>query len=168
MRKKQAAHVLHHGLGTGRRSVATTQHASRRARGTLQVMQKQNAYVLHIDVLRSLTLRVGALKGVWLPAGHYVYVGSARRSIATRIARHVRLAVQKTGNLHWHIDYLLTHSLIQLAGATVLAGDSECRISLQIASRKGVTAPISHFGSTDCRSGCKAHLYRLQARLASL
>jgi len=127
-------------------------------------MQKQNAYVLHIDARRSLTLRVGALKGVWLPAGHYVYVGSARRGIATRIARHVRLAVQKTGNLHWHIDYLLTNPQIQLAGATVLVGCSECRISLQIASRKGVTAPIPHFGSTDCRSGCKAHLYRLQAR----
>ena len=131
-------------------------------------MRKQNAYVLHIDVQRPLTLRAGALQGACLPAGRYVYVGSARTAMAARIARHVRLATQKTGKLRWHIDYLLTHPQTQLTGATVLADSNECRISLQIASRKGVTAPISHFGSTDCRSGCKAHLYRLQARLASL
>jgi Uri superfamily endonuclease len=26
---------------------------------------------------------------------------------------------------------------------------------------KGVTAPVPGFGSSDCRAGCKAHLYRL-------
>jgi len=126
-------------------------------------MQKEGAYVLHLDVRQSLTLWVGALNCIFLPAGHYVYVGSARRGIDSRIARHKRLAGQKKGTHHWHIDYLLTHPQIQLTGETALSGRSECDVSRQIASRTGVSAPVPDFGSSDCRSGCKAHLYRLGA-----
>jgi Uri superfamily endonuclease len=127
-----------------------------------QDLQQQGAYVLYLDVQRPLTLWAGAvLKAIFLPAGHYVYVGSARRGIAGRIARHRRLAEQKAGNLHWHIDYLLAHPRIQLTGDAALGGCLECDVSRQIAARRGVSAPIPNFGSTDCRSGCKAHLYRL-------
>ncbi len=126
-------------------------------------MQQQGAYVLHLDVRRSLILRVRTGNEVFLPAGRYAYVGSARRGIDQRIARHKRLAGQKIGKLHWHIDYLLTHPYIRLIGATAFAGSNECEISRQIASRRGVTVPIPRFGSTDCRSGCAAHLYRLRA-----
>jgi len=126
-------------------------------------MLKQGAYLLHLNVRRSLNLSVGALHGIFLPAGRYLYIGSARRGIDGRIARHRRLAEQKAGKLHWHIDYLLTHPQIQLTGQTTLPGRGECDISHRIASRKGVSAPVPDFGSTDCRSGCKAHLYRLGA-----
>jgi Uri superfamily endonuclease len=125
------------------------------------VMKKGGAYVLYLDVKRSITLCVGSLKRVVLPSGRYAYVGSAHRSIAGRVSRHKRLAEQKTGKLHWHIDYLLTHPQIQLAGAIALAGISECDLSRRIASRRGSSTPVANFGSTDCRAGCKAHLYRL-------
>jgi Uri superfamily endonuclease len=122
---------------------------------------KQGAYVLYIDVKLPLTLDVGSLGKVFLPAGRYAYVGSARIGIASRIARHRRLAVQKTGKRHWHIDWLLTNPHAHLAGEVTLEGCIECNISKQIALKKGVTVPVPGFGASDCQSRCKAHLYLL-------
>ena len=99
---------------------------------------------------------------VWtLEPGLYAYVGSARAGIEERVRRHRRLGENKTGKCHWHVDYLLVHPQIRLVGETTLAGARECAISHQIASRKGTTAPVQGFGSTDCSHKCKAHLYRL-------
>jgi Uri superfamily endonuclease len=128
-------------------------------------VQKPGSYVLSLDVKRSLRLSAGALHDIFLPAGHYVYIGSALGGIAGRVARHRRLAESKTGKLHWHIDYLLVHPNVKLIDVAELAGRSECDISRRIASKKGVSAPVSRFGSSDCRSGCKAHLYRLVKKM---
>jgi Uri superfamily endonuclease len=124
-------------------------------------MRKYGAYILHLDVPQPLTLKAGAFKGAAIPSGRYVYIGSARSGIEARIARHKRLAEQKAGKLHWHIDYLLTHPQTRLTAYTELPGASECDVSRHIASRRGVSAPVPNFGSTDCRSGCKAHLYHV-------
>lgn len=124
-------------------------------------MKRQGAYVLHLDVKIPLTLTVGSLGTVFVPAGQYAYVGSARRGVAARIARHRCLAERKAGRVHWHIDYLLTSPNTRWAGETLLEDGIECEISKQFASRKGVTAPVRGFGSSDCRSGCEAHLYLL-------
>ncbi len=124
-------------------------------------VKKQGAYVLYIDVNLSLTASVGSLRTVSFPCGRYAYVGSASKGVAGRIARHKRLAEQKTGKLHWHIDYLLIHPNTVWAGEIMLEDGNECAVSKQIAAMKGVTAPVPGFGSTDCRAGCEAHLYRL-------
>ena len=124
-------------------------------------MTKQGSYVLYLDVKQPLTIRVGSLKNVFLPPGRYAYIGSARTGIAGRIRRHRRLAEKKSGKRHWHIDYLLVHPQVQLAGETRIPEAEECDISHQIASRRGTTTPVPNFGSTDCRHRCKAHLYRL-------
>ncbi len=97
-----------------------------------------------------------------LPPGVYVYVGSARRNLAQRVARHRRLATEKQGNRHWHLDGLLLHRRARLIEAELLPGADECTVSQQLAGRKGVTIPVPRFGATDCRNGCGAHLYRLE------
>lgn len=127
-------------------------------------MKKQGAYVLYFDVKQPLTLCIGSLKTILLPSGRYAYIGSARAGIEGRVRRHKRLAENKAGKCHWHVDYLLIHPQIQLVGETTFAGASECEISHQIASRKGTTVPIPKFGSTDCRHKCKAHLYRIRTK----
>ena len=78
--------------------------------------QKRGAYVLYFDIELPLTLQVGSLGSSVFPAGRYAYVGSARRGIAARVLRHKRLALQKEGKLHWHIDYLLINRHTELAG----------------------------------------------------
>lgn len=125
-------------------------------------MKKRGAYILYLDVKQPLTLRVGSLKTISLPQGRYAYIGSARAGIEGRIRRHKRLAEKKAGKCHWHIDYLLAHPQIQLAGESAIAGGSECDISRQIASQKGTMAPVPKFGATDCQQKCSAHLYLLK------
>jgi Uri superfamily endonuclease len=127
-------------------------------------MVEKGAYLLYLQIKRPIKINAGKFKDIILPAGNYVYVGSARRGIAQRVARHKRLAESKKGKLHWHIDSLLVHAHTQLAGEEALSERSECDVSKQLASMEGVIAPILGFGSSDCRSGCKAHLYRLDRR----
>ncbi|MBN2320002.1 MAG: GIY-YIG nuclease family protein [Acidobacteria bacterium] len=119
------------------------------------------AYVLHLKVKGKATVRVGALGEISLAAGNYVYVGSARKSIESRVSRHRRLADTKTGKLHWHIDYLLTHPKITLIGQDAYAGCRECAVAQILASLKGVSIPVPRFGASDCRAGCGAHLFQV-------
>jgi Uri superfamily endonuclease len=119
----------------------------------------RGAYLLFIDLKRSQTLRVGSLGEFFFPRGRYAYVGSARGGISARLSRHKRLAVQKKGKLHWHIDYLLVRPHAKWAGEAVLEDGIECKISEQIAAISGAAVPVPGFGSSDCRAGCKAHLY---------
>ena len=127
-------------------------------------MARPGAYVLYLDVAESLTLNVGVLKNSPFPAGRYAYVGSASGGIDQRIARHRRLAEQKTGKRHWHIDYLLAHPQVRITGEEAFPDTRECEVSRQIASRRGTTVPVLNFGSTDCKAGCPAHLYRIHSR----
>jgi Uri superfamily endonuclease len=119
------------------------------------------AYLLHLYVKRPLALNVGALGVVDLPAGYYVYAGSAQRSIAGRIGRHARLAESKSGKLHWHIDYLLVHPETLLIRTDKLSSLRECSLAKRIASMPEASIPVPGFGATDCRSGCGAHLIRI-------
>jgi len=127
-------------------------------------MKKQGAYILYLQIKNPLKLDVGSLGTASFPAGLYAYVGSARGGITARMARHRRLAETKAGKIHWHIDRLLAHPQTVWARETILENGRECKVSKKIASQKGVTAPVPGFGSSDCRSGCAAHLYLLSKR----
>ncbi len=127
-------------------------------------MIDQGAYLIYLRLKHNLRLNVGSLKNVVLSAGQYVYVGSARRGIAARLARHRRLAKEKVGKPHWHVDYLLLHSHVEWVGHQEFPHRHECQISKLIASRPDVTVPIARFGATDCRFGCRSHLYRLKGK----
>jgi Uri superfamily endonuclease len=120
------------------------------------------AYVLHLIVKNTVTVQVGALGAITFPSGHYVYVGSARKSIESRVARHQRLACAKNGKLHWHIDHMLIHPKIELIGRETFAGCRECDIAQRVASQRGASVPVPRFGASDCRSGCRTHLFRLE------
>jgi Uri superfamily endonuclease len=124
-------------------------------------MKKKGAYVLCLRVEQPLLLMVGSLGTVSFPAGHYAYVGSAQRGVAARVARHRRLAEQKSGKIHWHIDYLLTNPFVNWDGEIMLEDAVECKLSRQIASMMGVTVPKPGFGASDCSARCAAHLYHL-------
>lgn len=119
------------------------------------------AYRLCFRLLRPVAVEVGRLGLQRLPAGDYVYVGSARRGLRQRLARHERLLRDKQGRLHWHIDYLLVHPASRFLRAEAVAGGDECRLGRALARRPGVSVPVPGFGATDCRRGCAAHLYRL-------
>ena len=60
-------------------------------------------YLLVLRLSQPRELRVGALGEIRFLAGDYVYVGSAQRALAARVARHRR---RHDKRFHWHIDSL--------------------------------------------------------------
>lgn len=110
------------------------------------------AYRVTIRLARRLRLRVAALGVVVLPAGIYVYCGSARRNLPARVARHLRRRKLK----RWHIDYLLAHPAARVCRVRAWPRASECGL-VRRAIRRGGRPVVPGFGSSDCR-GCPAHL----------
>jgi len=108
-------------------------------------------YQLLIEIAQPVRVAVGAL-GTWdFPAGHYVYTGSGKRNLETRIARHS--SAVKT--LRWHIDYLLAARRVRVVGVQRF-DEAECAVNQQTVGE----IVVPRFGASDCRAGCGSHLKR--------
>jgi len=111
---------------------------------------------------------IGRLGQYSLPVGHYFYVGSAHGAggLRARVGRHLRGA----GTLHWHTDYLCAVVKVQEVFYTVTDRAHECAWSQALAQLPHAFIPVLHFGSSDCQSGCAAHLvvFPRRSRLASI
>ncbi len=109
------------------------------------------AYALSIELTQPVS--VIRFPAVTLPAGNYVYCGSAYGpgGLRARIARHLRH--RKT--IRWHVDYLTRCGIVR----TVLAlpGGSECALLSSVLACPDTDVPIPGFGSSDCRR-CESHL----------
>lgn len=106
-------------------------------------------YQLAIALSAPVRIAVGKLGVFDFPAGHYIYTGSARRNLETRIARHQR----RDKRLRWHIDYLLAAPQAAVTGVERFARP-ECELNRHTAGE----VPIEGFGASDCRAGCGSHL----------
>jgi Uri superfamily endonuclease len=109
------------------------------------------AYRLRIRLARPVAVTVGRLGRFELPAGRYVYTGSARRGLEARIARHLRHGKDK--HLRWHVDYLLAAPGCAVTDVERHDAD-ECALNRAV----GGSVPVPGFGASDCRSGCGSHL----------
>ena len=111
------------------------------------------AYALLIRLSRPLRAEIGALGPVDLPAGTYLYLGSANGpgGLRARLRRHLR-ADKKP---HWHVDALTRQG--EIAAVLAVPGGQECDLVARALNQPGVTIPHPGFGSSDCRR-CKAHL----------
>ena len=114
------------------------------------------SYALFLELPTPQQAVVGRLGTFRLPAGLYIYLGSARGAggIAARLNRHLRCA----GRPHWHVEHLrhLTHprGICYQESAESL----ECAWSQALAALPQARIPVPGFGASDCRSGCPAHL----------
>ncbi|MBE9515759.1 MAG: GIY-YIG nuclease family protein [Proteobacteria bacterium] len=106
-------------------------------------------YQLFIYIKTSIVLLVGSMGELKLKQGRYVYTGSARKNIISRVARH--LSDEK--KLHWHIDYLLTHPAVKITDVRFYRLP-ECELNQMTAG----SFPLSGFGASDCVAGCVSHL----------
>jgi Uri superfamily endonuclease len=104
---------------------------------------------LRICLKQPRTIRISALGSRILPAGWYVYTGSARNGLAQRVGRHLRREKQK----HWRIAYLLAVAVKVEASVLPETQRTECSLHRNLTGGKVV---VPGFGSTDC--GREAHL----------
>jgi Uri superfamily endonuclease len=115
---------------------------------------------------KNLSIDVGRLGKLKFPKGYYCYVGSALGesvNLENRVKRHKKLNKEKHGNLHWHIDYFLVNTNVDIVGIDTIVMDQrlECKISEKLG--KFSIGSIPKFGSSDCN--CKSHFHYFKDEL---
>ncbi len=108
-------------------------------------------YVLVIEKIRSSRIKMRN-RTVFIDKGLYLYVGSAKRGLQRRLARHVK----KQKKCFWHIDYV-TARLDTAVRAVFLSPNAECE-TVRAVSRLG-TPFEKKLGSSDCT--CPSHFVKL-------
>ncbi|MBN2483957.1 MAG: GIY-YIG nuclease family protein [Candidatus Omnitrophica bacterium] len=86
--------------------------------------------------------------------GVYFYIGSAKKNLAARVARHCSLKKK----VFWHIDYLLASRRAAVKMVLVRDKDEECQTARFLYRNGG--GFVHQFGSSDCR--CPSHLFFLK------
>jgi Uri superfamily endonuclease len=119
----------------------------------------KGVYILLFRITKDFSRPIGSLGRVHFEKGNYAYVGSAQSSLFPRLERHFA----KKKRVHWHIDYLTTSNNANVKNAIYSAVNSreiECRLSALLSALRS-SKPVPSFGSTDCKYGCKSHLFIL-------
>jgi len=97
-------------------------------------------------------MEVGSLGRVRFAKGYYAYVGSARRGMRSRVARHLVREKRK----RWYVDWLTTQpGVVPVAVASTTLTGLECRIAATLSSRTDMR--VDGFGCSDCE--CESHLF---------
>lgn len=111
------------------------------------------AYLLLLELEAELPLAIRKFQHDTLPAGFYLYAGSARGpgGLKARLSRHLRAG--KTP--HWHIDHL-TAAATMITAFAVPSG-RECALVQSLVESGQYRHPLPGFGSSDCRT-CTSHL----------
>lgn len=109
------------------------------------------SYQLYINVKNSVEIKIGKLGSFRFPKGNYIYTGSARKNIDSRITRHRNKSTDK--KLHWHIDFLLNNENAKITKVEK-SNDAECILNQETNG----DVIVDGFGSSDCKNGCRSHL----------
>ena len=113
-------------------------------------LHDSGSYLLIIRLDEACRLKIGALGEIAFDPGYFVYVGSAKRGLRARIARHLR----DEKKIRWHIDYLLTLARVERVLVSNSAAEQELGTALLDSPDFNV---INHFGSSD--SPLPGHLF---------
>ena len=120
--------------------------------GRMIELFERGTYVLVLQLTHHRITGVGSLGRIQFARGYYAYVGSARRGMRSRVARHLARAKRR----RWHIDWLTTQpGAVPIAVASTTLTGLECRIAAALSSRADMR--VGGFGCSDC--GCESHLF---------
>ncbi len=119
------------------------------------MLAKHGTYALVMACASGQRIEVGKLGPLHLQSGFYVYVGSAfgPGGLKARIAHHAKISERP----HWHIDYLRPALDLTEVWFTYDSRHREHQWAGVLANFRHTTAPISGFGTSDCR--CNSHLF---------
>ncbi|MFN2291050.1 MAG: DUF123 domain-containing protein [Anaerolineae bacterium] len=115
------------------------------------------AYVLALSLDEAQTITIGCLGRFQMPAGWYLYIGSARGpgGLAGRLRRH-RRRLGPGKRAHWHIDYLREQATWGGAWVRHTGERLECLWAQAFRQLPGARTVVPGFGASDC--GCPGHL----------
>ena len=120
----------------------------------------RGVYTLVIHVAKAEKLNIGRFGLYHFPIGYYTYTGSALGKNASNLRGRLTRHLRRRKKLRWHIDYLLNASSAKPVAVCYARTNKrmECAVSAAIQMLPQVMVPVRGFGSTDCSSGCPAHL----------
>ncbi|WP_280771735.1 GIY-YIG nuclease family protein [Salipaludibacillus daqingensis] len=105
-----------------------------------------------IMTLDTNDVTIGKLGSFSFQNGVYVYVGSAKRNIQSRIERHIK----QDKKFRWHFDYL--RPFVDIVEIQTYPGDEgECHLFHRLMKEYNGRIPVKGFGSSDCK--CTSHLF---------
>jgi Uri superfamily endonuclease len=118
----------------------------------------KGTYCLCIENHEDRTIQIGALGGNEFGRGFYVYVGSALNSLLPRLERHLKTSRGEHHVIHWHIDYFLRESSVEITSIYIIESKEhlECKIAEKV-GKHGKSIP--GFGCSDCK--CISHLHKV-------
>ena len=127
------------------------------------MLNLKGSYFLLISNEKTQNIKIGKILKIDFPTGYYIYIGSAMgngsTSLEKRLNRHVTsVSTKNRTHPHWHIDYLLVSSQIEIIAIYILPNlvqKDECNLSHIIQQYSNDNVP--NFGSSDC--SCRSHLY---------
>jgi len=113
--------------------------------------RKLSTYLLEINNKTEKEINIGRLGKIEFKKGTYLYVGSAKKGLVSRLRRHL----SRKKRLFWHIDYFLNEKEVSVEKIWLTYLD-ECLTSKLISESVEV---VKGFGSSDCQ--CLGHLFYL-------
>jgi Uri superfamily endonuclease len=85
--------------------------------------------------------------------GDYIYIGSAKGCLETRLQRHLR----KEKKIFWHIDYLVENQKVKILQIWTMDKKVECQTAEVFYQNPTAGIIKKGFGSSDCK--CLTHLF---------
>ena len=119
-------------------------------------------YLLIVKVTRNARISVGRLEDTEFKRGLYLYIGSAKRGLDKRIARHLT----KQKKLHWHIDYILSSEQISVLEVWTKEANEECAIAHMVSNIHETEIVRKGIGSSDCK--CFTHFCFFNGKLLKI
>lgn len=101
---------------------------------------------------KQVNIQIGKLGSFSFEKGYYVYVGSAKRNIRSRVNRHIQVDKKQ----RWHLDYLRPY--LQIKEVQTYSGEKgECQLFACLRKKNAGSIPDKGLGSSDCK--CESHLF---------
>ncbi|MBD3406456.1 MAG: DUF123 domain-containing protein [Candidatus Lokiarchaeota archaeon] len=120
----------------------------------------KGVYAIIIKIEKKLELTIGRLGKVCFTPGIYVYSGSAMGQGSTSLENRLKRHFSESKTIHWHIDYLVAMAKSVKAWYAESSNRRECELAQEMDKSNKFERAIKGFGSSDCKSGCYAHLYK--------
>lgn len=120
------------------------------------LLKHPGSYALVLANIVAQNISIGKLGTFMFPPGTYIYLGSGQGpgGLQARLNRYLF----KPSKLHWHIDWLMEAMKLEYLGISTEDLRLECTWSKVLARQNDAFIPAPGFGSSDCLSGCQAHL----------
>ena len=109
-------------------------------------------YTLVLKNSKEFNKKIGSKENILFPKGYYTYTGSVPDDNFSRIKRHKEICAGENETEHWHIDYILHSSTIDIISVFKTPKDKECEINNAIDEDE-----FHDIGASDC-TNCTSHV----------